>query len=114
MRYFVVINEQGPAWVPGRSMRDQAGWADHAAYVNALVRDGFIVIAGPLGEGPIHRALLVVNAPSEEALRAKWADDPWIRSGVLHCVRIDPWTVLASDDRLDRVLAEITGGALSG
>ncbi|MGD0587935.1 MAG: YciI family protein [Thermoplasmata archaeon] len=108
MTYFVVINEQGPAWVSSRVMRDQEGWNEHAAYVNGLVREGFVVMAGPVGDGSIHRALLIINAVSEAAIRARFEEDPWIRTGILHTARIDPWKILASDDRLDAVLAEIT------
>jgi len=109
MPYFVVINEQGPSWVPGRSMREQAQWGEHAAFVNALVREGVIVLAGPLGDGSVHRALLVIHSSSGAAIQTRFEEDPWIKSAILRTVRIDPWTILASDDRLDRALAEITG-----
>ncbi|HKN06854.1 MAG TPA: hypothetical protein VJ021_04520 [Thermoplasmata archaeon] len=89
-------------------MRDQPKWAEHAAFVNALVREEFIVLAGPLGDGSVHRALLIVNSISEAAIRARFAEDPWIVSAILRTIKIDPWTILASDDRLDRALAEIT------
>jgi uncharacterized protein YciI len=112
MSFFVVINEQGPAWVAGRSMRDQQLWTEHAAWVNALVGNGFIVAAGPIGDGAVHRAMLIVQAESEAAIRSRFAEDPWIRVGVLHILKIDAWTILASDDRLDKVLAEITRGNL--
>jgi uncharacterized protein YciI len=109
MPYFVVISEQGPSWVPGRSMRDQAKWPDHAGFINAMVREGFVVLAGPLGDGAVHRALLIVHSSSEAALRARFAEDPWIVSGILRIIQVDPWTILASDDRIDRLFAEITG-----
>ncbi|MGA8711225.1 MAG: YciI family protein [Thermoplasmata archaeon] len=108
MPYFVVLNEQGPAWVPSRPMRDQERWNEHAAYVNALVREGFVVMAGPVGDGSVHRALLIINAVSEAAIRARFEEDPWIQAGILLTAGIDPWEILASDDRLDAVLARIT------
>jgi uncharacterized protein YciI len=108
MAYFAVVNEQGPAWVSARSMREQALWSEHAAWVNARVSEGFIVLAGPVGRGPIHRALLMVHSESEAEVQRRFAEDPWIRSGILRTLQIDPWRLLASDDRLDRVLADIT------
>lgn len=111
MAYFVVINQQGPGWVRSRPMRDQRGWADHAVFVNALVREGFVVIAGPLGDGSLHRALLIVHAANEGEIRARFEADPWIRDGILQTVKIDPWEILASDDRLDAVLAELAKSA---
>ncbi|MGP8075436.1 MAG: YciI family protein [Thermoplasmata archaeon] len=114
MAYFIVINQQGPAWAPSRPMRDQEKWKEHAAFVNELVREGFVVIAGPLGDGSIHRALLVLHADSEATIRARFNEDPWIREGILQTVKIDPWEILASDDRLDAVLADITHGNPQG
>jgi len=107
MNYFVVMNEQGPAWNPALTMREQPQWGDHATYVNALVREGFIVLAGPVGDGAVHRALLIIDAPDEETIRKRFAEDPWIRAGILRTTQIDPWKILASDDRLDATLAEI-------
>jgi uncharacterized protein len=108
MPLFAVINEQGTAWNPARSMREQEQWGEHAAYVNALIREGFVVLAGPVGDGAVHRALLIIRAASEGAIRERFEQDPWIQSKILRTAKIDPWKILASDDRLDAVLAEIT------
>lgn len=108
MAYFVVVNGEGPAWVRSRPMREQEGWTPHADWVNALVREGFIVLAGPIGNGSPHRAMLIVHADSEAVVRRRFETDPWIRSGVLRTLSIDAWNVLASDDRLDHLLDEIT------
>jgi uncharacterized protein YciI len=98
MGYFVVINEQGPAWVPSRPMREQEKWAEHAAFVNGLLDDGFVVLGGPIPGAPIHRARLIVRSSSEEAVRARLADDPWMRMGLLQNVSIEGWDVLVSKD----------------
>ncbi|HTP54945.1 MAG TPA: hypothetical protein VML94_08335 [Thermoplasmata archaeon] len=111
MAFFAVVNEQGPAWVEGRPMREQVGWSEHAAFVNGLVRAGVILIAGPLGTGPPHVALLFVHSESEDEVRRRLLEDPWMGSGVLRIRSVESWAVLASDDRLDRVLAEIIGTA---
>jgi uncharacterized protein YciI len=108
MSYFVVTNEQGPAWIGGRSMREQALWPEHAAFINSRVSGGFVIAAGPLGNGPLHRALLIVNAQEVSEVREEFAADPWIRDGTLRILTIEPWTLLASDDRLDRVLEQLT------
>jgi len=64
MTYFVVTCEHGPAWDDSRAMRQQAGWDEHAAFMDALVAEGFVVLGGPLGEG--RRALLVVEATDQD------------------------------------------------
>jgi uncharacterized protein YciI len=107
MPHFVAVNEQGPAWVLGTPMRDQAGWTEHARFVNQLVADRFILLAGPLPGGPVHRALLILQSSSVDEVRSRFAQDPWIRSGVLVTRSVEPWEILASHDRFDPVLAEL-------
>jgi uncharacterized protein YciI len=90
--YFAVVRERGPAWDPTRPMAEQAGWAEHAAFMNALADDGFVVLGGPLGDGP--RVLLAIEAASEEAIRARLAADPWTPMGLLTIASIEPWRIL--------------------
>jgi len=97
--YFVVTEQSGPSWDRSRSMREQERWPEHAAFVDALVEEGFVVLAGPLGDHARlreqeHRALLVVDADSEDAIRARLAADPWIRMGKLALTAIDRWEIL--------------------
>jgi uncharacterized protein YciI len=113
MAYFVVINEQGAGWAASRSMRAQALWAEHAQFVNSLMYRGFIVLAGPLGDGHPHRALLVVDAESEVAVRARLLEDPWMRAEILRIASVTPWTILVSHDRLDVALGEVKALAAS-
>ncbi len=107
MAYFVLINEQGPAWNSSLPMREQNEWPDHAEYVNSAMRAGKVILGGPLGDGRIHRALLMLNFESEAAVRTWIQEDPWIRSGVLRAQILEPWNLLVSNDKLDPVLAEI-------
>lgn len=108
MAYFAVTCEQGPAWVSGRAMRDQALWTEHATFINSRVSAGFVIAAGPLGTGTIHRALLIVHAAREAEVREGFAADPWMQEGILRIVTVESWRLLASDERLDRVLEQIT------
>ena len=91
-RCYAVRLIHGPAWGAARPMRSQAGWPDHAAFMDKLGAEGFIVLGGPLGEGD--GVLLVVAAESEAAVRERLAADPWHRSGQLVIERIDPWRIL--------------------
>ncbi len=94
MPLFVQINEQGPRWTEGRPMREQAGWAEHAAFMNALEADRLVVLGGPLRGSPRHRAMLVLRAESAEALQRRLEQDPWMRSGVLAAGKLEPWELL--------------------
>jgi uncharacterized protein YciI len=90
--YFAVRRARGPAWNAAAPMRAQPLWAEHAAFMNALVAQGFVVLGGPLGEGA--EILLIVDAATEEAVRARLAADPWSPAGLLEIVRVEPWTIL--------------------
>jgi len=81
----------GERWNWSRGFREQEQWDEHAAFMDALVEDGFVVLGGPLDE---RNVLLVVAAESEEAIRERLAADPWIAGGLLTIVQIRPWTVL--------------------
>jgi hypothetical protein len=111
MSYFVVINEQGPSWVPSRPMREQPLWDEHAAFVNSLMYAGFVVLGGPLGDGGPHRAMLIINSDTEQTVRSRLAEDPWIRAGILRLGSLESWKILVSQDKLDPVLAEISAQA---
>jgi uncharacterized protein YciI len=94
MSYFVVIREARPAWAPASSTREQDHWTEHAAFMEALVDDGFVVLGGPLGDGPT--TLLIVDSGSEDEIRARFAQDPWTPLDLLSTSRIEPWEVLLS------------------
>lgn len=97
MTYFVVINDGGPAWDRSRSRRDQAKWTEHAAFIDALAEEGFILLVGPLSPT---KAMLIVDAASEQAVRARLAEDPWRKMGILDLRSVEPWEVLIGQDRL--------------
>jgi uncharacterized protein len=109
MPYFVVVSEQGRSWDDSRPMREQKLWTEHAAFINSLREPGFVILAGPIGSPHPHRALVIVSAESLEVARARLQEDPWVKAGILRSENIEPWKILASHDKLDPVLAEITG-----
>jgi uncharacterized protein YciI len=88
--FHVVLRQAGPQWLPGKPMESQTGWQEHAAFMDALVEDGFIVLGGPVSDDG--RVVHAVEAESEDAVRATWARDPWSES---HLVidSIEPWTI---------------------
>jgi uncharacterized protein YciI len=100
--YFAVIREAGPAWTTGLGITEQPAVSDHAAFMNALADEGFVLVGGPLA-GSEHgrvRVLLIVNADSEAEIHRRLADDPWLSSEQLLTVSIEPWKVLVGAERL--------------
>jgi len=88
--FLVVLRRSGPQWDPAQPLEKQSGWPAHAAYMDALVAAGFVVLGGPLADE--HRVVLAVEADSEDAVRAAVDRDPW--SGThLRVDAIDRWTI---------------------
>ena len=90
--YYLVERAKGPSWDHSRGRREQPGWDEHAAFMDALAAEGFVVLGGPVGEGEGDNALLVVDADGEGAVRARLADDPWTED-VLRTESIRPWSI---------------------
>jgi hypothetical protein len=88
--FLVILRQAGPEWDGSKPMEEQPGWAEHAAFMDDLVDEGFIVLGGPLAYD--RRVAHAVEAESEDAVRATWARDPWSGS---HLVvdTIEPWTI---------------------
>jgi uncharacterized protein YciI len=90
--YFLVKHVPGPKWDQSRLRRDQDGWDEHAAFMDALTAEGLIVLGGPVGEGDGDYALLVFAAESEAAVRARLVADPW-EDTILRIESVEPWSV---------------------
>jgi uncharacterized protein YciI len=96
--YFLVKRAHGTSWDSSRLRREQEGWDEHAAFMDRLVADGFVVLGGPVGEGDGDYALLVVDALSTDEVRARLADDPW-GENMLATESIEPWTIFLRGSR---------------
>ena len=92
MRYLAVTRTRGAAWDDARDLEEQDGFAEHAAFMNALVAEGFVVLGGPLDDDA--STLLIVDALSEQAVRSRLAEDPWSATGMLELTRVAQWEVL--------------------
>ena len=88
--FLVVLLRSGPEWDASQPLERQSGWTEHAAFMDGLVDEGFLVLGGPLGDE--HRVVHAVEAESEEAIRATLARDPWSETH-LRVDTIDPWTI---------------------
>jgi uncharacterized protein YciI len=100
---FAMIRKGGPAWDGGRPLREQDAWDEHAQFMDDLFDEGFVVLAGPLGDGHLghgdseHRVLLIFDADSESTIHARLEADVWTTMGVLETVSVERWNVLLGD-----------------
>ena len=91
MSYFLCVLVHGPGWDDKRPIREQAGWAEHADFMDQLVDDGFIVVGGPIGAGDTTAHLIA--ADDERSVRARLAEDPWAEDGHLTVGSVRPWAL---------------------
>jgi uncharacterized protein YciI len=102
MSHYVVNREAGPGWTDGEGIATQPALGDHAAFMNALADEGFVLFGGPLAGSELGRvrALLIVSAGSEEEILGRLADDPWVPTGQIVTTSIEPWNIFVGAERL--------------
>jgi uncharacterized protein YciI len=83
---------RGGPWDWSRGLREQEGFEEHAAFMDQLVEEGFIIMGGPLDDE--REVLHIVNAPSEQAIHDRLAEDNWTQDGKLETVSIEGFTAL--------------------
>ena len=88
-RLFAVIRSRGPAWNSALPLDDQVEWAAHAAFMNGLLKEGFVALGGPLEGTP--DVLLIVRATDTSEIAARLAADPWAQNGLLIVKQTYPW-----------------------
>ena len=102
MNLFAVTREAGPGWTDGKGAFEQSGVNDHAAFMNNLSNQGFVLFAGPLAgsEQDRIRALLIAEADSETDIERRLADDPWVLTQRLVTTSVEPWNLFVGAERL--------------
>jgi uncharacterized protein YciI len=94
--YYAVLRERGENWDPRLPMRQQEQWDKHAAFMDALADDGFVILGGPLGDGE-EKFLLIMAAESEQAIEVRLADDPWPPLRLLRTAAVERWEILLGE-----------------
>jgi len=76
--------------------------SEHAAFLNGLASEGFLLFGGPLAgsENGRVRALLIVDAKSEADIHRRLADDPWVATERIVTTSVEPWKILVGAERL--------------
>jgi uncharacterized protein YciI len=92
---FVAISSVGPNRDQSKGTREQPFWDEHAAFIDQLVDEGFILMGGPLvgRDGRPEGALLIVNAQDENEAKEKLKNDPWFERGILKLESIKRWEI---------------------
>jgi hypothetical protein len=72
-------------------MEGQEDWTGHASFMNALSKERFVVLGGPLEGTP--DTLLVIRARTVDDILARLSTDPWTSRDLLRVSQIAPWTL---------------------
>ena len=88
---FVTISSPGPNRDRSKGTREQPFWGEHAAFIDQLVIEGFVLMGGPLVDE--HGAMLIVKADNETEVREKLKNDPWVEHGVLKLESVKRWQI---------------------
>lgn len=96
-RLYVIHYRRGPAWLPGKSIREQPLVGPHGAYMGSLFEANRLVFAGAFLDDQ-SGGIAFVRAPDHAAAEAIMNEDPAIRSGLFEG-EIRPWVALYRRDR---------------
>ena len=86
-RLFAAFVHRTSLWDPALAPQEQTGFADHAGFVAELEASGFVAMAGLMQ--PSNDVLFIFRADSEEAVRARMAQDPWQKDGHARLGRVE-------------------------
>src|SRR5215471_18667578 len=92
---FIVTSSVGPNRDPSKATREQPFWNEHAAFIDDLVDQGFILMGGPLVDenGLPCGALLIVNADTENEVHENLKNDPWYTHSILKLKSVRRWQI---------------------
>ncbi len=79
--YFVFIYRPGPAWVKGKTVREQPSLAGHIAHMTKLEENGQLVLGGPFKDDS--GAMGVIVFEDLEAAEKAVEDDPMVQTKVV-------------------------------
>jgi uncharacterized protein YciI len=92
--YQHILFKLGPAWVKDKALFMQPGIQEHAAYMSKLMKEGILILGGPLFEDEglsiINGGAMILAAETPAAARKLLEIDPAQRSGLFEIVDIRP------------------------
>jgi uncharacterized protein YciI len=87
--YFAVVLERGPNWLPGKAASQQP-LGEHGRYLQRLMVDGKLVLAGPFLDD--QGGFVLLKAASLAAAQQIENQDPAIRNGILRAT-VHPFSI---------------------
>ena len=73
---FAILWAPGAAWTPGKTVREQAYWDEHAEFMDRLFENGIVIMGGPFSDGT--GSLVIVEAEEMNEVTTLFANDPFV------------------------------------
>jgi uncharacterized protein YciI len=90
-RLFTVTRSRGASWNHSLPLEQQDDWLAHAAFMNALHAEGFVLLGGPLEGTP--DVLLIIRSNNVDEIHVRLSADSWTSKDLLRIKQIVPWTL---------------------
>jgi uncharacterized protein len=86
---FMILWAPGPAWVEGKTVREQPYWAEHAAFMDPLFENGMVILGGPFADAT--GSLVIVEAENEHEVADLFARDPFVEHAIFALRSLKQW-----------------------
>lgn len=95
---FMILWGPGPAWVEGKTVRQQPYWQEHADFMDRLFENGSVVLGGPFVDAT--GSLLIVEAESEQEVADLVRSDPFVLHDIFVLRSLKQWQLFLDARRL--------------
>jgi uncharacterized protein len=89
--YYAAFLQPGVAWDPGRPVREQPFWDEHARFMDSLFDAGVVILAGPFADRS--GSMVILKADDAGRVRETFRQDPWTEHDVLSVADLKEWTI---------------------
>jgi uncharacterized protein YciI len=88
---FMILWAPGPAWVLGKTVRQQPYWTQHADFMDRLFENGTVVLGGPFADGTGSLVIVEVEAANEHDVADLFASDPFVVHDIFTLSSLKQW-----------------------
>ena len=88
---FVILWGHGTAWVPGKTVREQPYWDEHADFMDRLFENGMVVLGGPFADAT--GSMVVVESENEHEVTDLIARDPFVVHNIFALSSLKQWVL---------------------
>jgi uncharacterized protein YciI len=86
---FMILWGPGPAWVAGKTVREQPYWDDHAVFMDRLFENGMVLLGGPFADAT--GSMVIVEAENEQEVADLIAQDPFVVHDIFVLKSLKQW-----------------------